>query len=372
MNILQVVPEMSAGGVERTAIEIAQALTDAGHTAHVASAGGRLEGELAAAGGILHTLPMATKNPVKLRGNTRALIKLIKDHKIDLVHARSRAPAWSAHAAARACGVPFVTTYHGIYNAKSKLKRRYNAIMTKGDIIIANSEFTREHIMAEHHMNGNNIVVVPRGVDMARFDPAKVSAEAAQSLRESWGVKPGQSCLLLPGRLTKWKGQLVAVKALAEIREDQDAVLVLLGDAQGREDYVTEIEVLAEGLSVADAVKIPGHSADMPTAIMASDIVISASTDPEAFGRIAAEGQAMGRWVVATDHGGARETIINGRTGTRVPPGDAFALAQACITALGLTPNAKMLRAHIEENFSDTQLKAAVLGVYTRLLTPQT
>lgn len=367
MNILQVVPELSAGGVERTVLEIAQALAVKGHTPHVASLGGRLEVELEAVGGMLHRLDMKSKNPLVWRANTKRLIQIIKTHKIDLVHARSRAPARSAANAARACGLPFVTTYHGIYNAKSGLKRRYNDVMARGDIVIANSQFTADHIMAEHGTARDKIVVVPRGVDMTRFDPVNVSADAVADIRAAWGIRAGRPCILLPGRLTGWKGQTVAIKALAELA-DLSAILVLLGDAQGREHYVAELWALAESLGVKERVRIPGHSADMPTAFMAANIVLSTSTDPEAFGRVAAEAQAMGRWVIASDHGGSRETVIEGQTGHRVPVGDSAALALAIDKALSSPPDTTASRAHIEVNFSDTLLKAAVLKVYSRLL----
>ena len=206
MNILQVVPELNAGGVERTTIEVAQALNARGHTPHVVSAGGRLEDELRAAGGVLHRLRVGSKNPMSLRRNTKELIDIIKTNKIDIVHARSRAPAWPARAAAQATNTPFVTTYHGIYNAKSGLKRRYNAIMAKADIVIANSEFTKKHIMAEHGTADENIVVIPRGVDMALFDPSKICATDIAQMRTKWGVVDGDKVVLLPGRLTRWKG----------------------------------------------------------------------------------------------------------------------------------------------------------------------
>ena len=366
MKILQVLPALSAGGVERTAIEIANALTKAGHTARVACAGGRLEEELAAAGGLLHRLPLETKNPLKMRRNTKALTKIIQDHDIDIVHARSRAPAWSARAAAKACDVPYVTTYHGIYNAKSALKRRYNSIMAKGEIVIANSQFTANHIIAEHGLDPQKIRVIARGVDMARFNPQSQLQSAANALRQSWGVKPGATCLLLPGRLTRWKGQLVAINALADI---PNAALVLLGDAQGRDAYAQEISALAADLGVTDRLHIPGHSGDMPAAFAAADIVLSCSTDPEAFGRVAAEAQAMGKWVIASDHGGATETVIHGVTGARVPPGDATALSRAVLSGPGDAFCADTSRAHIAQNFSDTQMTDKTLAVYREVLT---
>ena len=248
MNILQVLPELNAGGVERTTIEIAQALSAAGHVPHVASEGGRMEDELRAAGGVLHRLRMGSKNPLTLRSNTRALIKLIKGHKIDLVHARSRAPAWAAKAAAEAANIPFITTYHGIYNANSRLKRRYNAVMTKGDIVIANSNFTKNHIIKEHGTDPKKIIVIARGVDMKLFDPARVSKADIKAMQASWGLDGQSPVLLLPGRLTRWKGQLVAIEALGSLK--QDAHLVLLGDAQGRSDYVAEMAAHIEALDL--------------------------------------------------------------------------------------------------------------------------
>jgi len=286
MNILQVVPELNAGGVERTTIEIAQALSANAHEAHVACAGGRMEDELEKAGGILHRLNLASKNPLSLRGNTKALIKLIKEHKIDIVHARSRAPAWAAKAAADAAGIPYITTYHGIYNAKSGLKRRYNAIMAKGEVVIANSDFTKAHIIKEHGVDADTIVVIPRGVEMDVFDPASLKPSEITAMRDSWGVSGKRPIILLPGRLTRWKGQLVAITALKKLQKnDIDADLVLLGDAQGREDYVTELETQIKTMDLEDRVFLADHTKNMTAAYAAADIVLSASTDPEAFGR---------------------------------------------------------------------------------------
>ncbi len=365
MKVLQVVPEMSAGGVERTTIEIAQALTDAGYEAHIASAGGRLEDELAAAGGILHRMAVDRKNPLTVWRNGAKLGRLIDDLGIDIVHARSRAPALSCERAVKNRAVKYVTTYHGIYNAKSKLKGWYNAGMTRSDAIIANSEFTRDHIVKTHGTDAARITVIPRGVDMARFDLKAVSKAQTSEQRKMWDVPGLSPCVLLPGRLTAWKGQEVAIRALPAF---DDAVLVLLGDAQGREDYVAKLWELARELGVESRLRIPGHSADMASAYAASDVVLSCSTDPEAFGRVAAEAQAMGKWIIASDHGGARETVIDGVSGARVPPGDAEALS----AALNAGPNAAFSqaksRAHIAEKFSDSAMKASVLQLYDTLL----
>ncbi len=367
MNVLQVIPELNAGGVEQTILDLTEALTKAGHQAHILSAGGRLEGKIIAAGGILHRRDIGAKNPLRLPGHIKATQKLIRDHAIDIVHAHSRVPALSAYKAAQKSGTPFVTTYHGIYNANNALKRRYNAIMTRGDIVIANSNYTRDHIIAEHATSPDKIRVLPRGVDMGVFDPGKVSEIAIQALRQAWGVQAGQTCLLLPGRLTRWKGQLVAIKAMSKLPESH--VLVLLGDAQGRTDYVAELKALAQTLGVTDRIRLPGHSMDMPAALAASDLVISASTDPEAFGLIAAEAQAMMKPVVASAHGGSLETVDDGRTGLLVPVGDADALAGGITRALaGLPDTGAAGRARIAQYFSKTALQSGVLDVYKRLI----
>ncbi|MBL4854354.1 MAG: glycosyltransferase family 4 protein [Robiginitomaculum sp.] len=376
MNILQVVPELNAGGVERTTIEIADALSAAGHVPHVVSLGGRMEDELKAAGGVLHRLRVGSKNPMSLRRNTKALIDIIKTHKIDIVHVRSRAPAWPAKAAAKATGTPFITTYHGIYNARSGLKRRYNAVMAKGDVVIANSNFTKDHIIREHNINGGKIVAIPRGVDMDIFDPAQVTDANVTQIKLDWGV--GNSpIILLPGRLTRWKGQLVAVEALKLLENHGiNAVLVLLGDAQGRNDYVADIKTKAEALNISERVIFAGHSRAMPAALMAADVVISPSTDPEAFGRVMAEAQAMQRLVVASGHGGALETIVDGAGGNLVTPGDAQALADGIANILSLsksayTKRAKAARIRIGLQYSAQALKTATLEVYEHILRKQ-
>ena len=371
MNILQVLPELNAGGVERTTIEIAQALSAAGHVPHIACAGGRLEDELRVAGGILHRLRVGSKNPMSLRRNTKALIDIIKTQKIDIIHARSRAPAWPAKAAAKATNIPFITTYHGIYNAKSGLKRRYNAVMAKGDVVIANSEFTKAHIIKEHGTDKDTIVVIPRGVDMATFDPALVSAEDVADIKADWGVPNGAPVILLPGRLTRWKGQLVAVEALKLLADNP--YLVLLGDAQGRDDYVAEIETKAEALGLSERVIFAGHSRAMPTALTAANVVVSASTDPEAFGRVMAEAQAVQRLVVASNHGGATETVIDGAGGYLTTPGSAQDLANGITKILALprteySARTQTARKRIADQYSAAAMKTATLAVYRKIL----
>lgn len=367
MNVLQILPDLNAGGVERTVLETVEVLVANGHGAHVLSNGGRLVPALEAIGGVHHTAAIGSKNILSVPWRIAGVRRLIADNKIDIVHARSRAPAWPAMFAARAERVPFVTTYHGVYNAKSALKRGYNSVMAKGDIVIANSNFTSEHIIREHGTDPHKIVVIPRGVDMAVFDPARIPKDIVSARRAAWSVPDAATLILLPGRLTRWKGQTVAIDALSYLPPDTH--LVLLGDPQGRDDYVAELKSQADALNLAARVHIPGHDSDVAAAYLAADVVICPSTDPEAFGRTAAEAQAMGRPVIAADHGGAVEVVEQGVTGWRKPPGDAKALAGAIRRVEDLTglPGA---RDRIAAKYSKTALQSSLLRVYTDLTKP--
>jgi glycosyltransferase involved in cell wall biosynthesis len=375
--VLQVTPALDAGGVERTTVEMAQALTRAGGRAIVASRGGRLAGELEAAGGELVRLPMDTKNPVEMVANIGRLVALGRETGVEIVHARSRAPAWSAMFAARRLGVPFVTTYHGVYNAKSPLKRFYNSVMARGDLVIANSDFTRAHVIAEHGVPADKVISIPRGVDLARFDPAAVDGARVAEMRKLWGLSPADArpVVLLPGRLTTWKGQAVLIEAAALLEKERPgaAVHVLAGDSQGRQQYVADLHELARKLGVADAVKIVGHLVDMPAALKAATVAVFPSTDAEAFGRAAVEAQAMGVPVVASNLGGLAETIVDGDSGFLVPAGDPSRLAYAVDRVLALSPEQRETMgargaARVRARYSVEALQTATLAVYERLL----
>lgn len=372
VNILQVIPELDAGGAERTTLEIAEAVIGAGGRAVVVSEGGRLEGELEAMGAELVRLPAKSKNPITIWRNAARIADLVAYEDIDLIHARSRAPAWSAYLAARRTGTPFVTTYHGTYNARSGLKRWYNSVMARGEVVIANSQFTADHVLREHAAQSPKIEIIPRGVDLDRFDPKRVDLARTLALRESWQVPEGAPLLLLPARLTRLKGHILAIEALAAIEPRQPRpVLVFAGDPQGREEYVRELEETARRLGVE--IRLAGHVVDMPAAFAASDLVLNPSTTPETFGRTAAEAQAMGVPVIVADHGGAREVVEEGATGWRAAPGDAAALTRAIEAGLALQPDArarmaKAARTRIETRFSKRALQEKTLRVYRDVL----
>lgn len=375
MNILQVIPNLETGGAERTTIEIAQALVDQGHTALVASEGGHMEDELAAVGGELIRMPLASKSPVQMLKNTGDLARLIRSRGIDLVHARSRAPAWSAMRAARQAGVPFVTTYHGTYNARSSLKRWYNSVMARGDKVIANSQFIHDHIVLEHDIAFERIVVIPRGVDIARFEPDAGIRERGKALRAGWDVSDSEFLFLLPARLTRWKGQTLAIQALGLLKARGEIVphLVLAGSDQGRASFRSELETLARDLDVAPSVIFAGQCDDMPAAFAACDVALNPSIEPEAFGRTAAEASAAGKPVIVSDHGGAREVVVNRKTGWRVKPGDAEALADALYGAIQTNASERVRmgaagQAHVKNRYTTASLQSATLQVYRELL----
>lgn len=367
MNVLQILPDLNAGGVERTVLETVEALCSNGHGAHVLSAGGRLVPELEALDGIHHAGQIGSKNILTVPWRIAGIRRLIAEHKIDIIHARSRAPAWPAFFAARAEKIPFVTTYHGIYNASSALKRFYNSIMAKGDSVIANSHYTCEHIIREHGTDPDSIIIIPRGVDMAAFDPKLISTKTIAERRRKWSVPTDAKLILLPARLTRWKGQTIAIDAMKHLSEDYH--LVLLGDAQGRDAYVAELNAQANSLGLSDQVQLAGHDTDIAAAYLAADIVICPSTDPEAFGRTAAEAQAMGRPVIASDHGGAVEVVEHGVGGWRVPAGDARALANAIQRSDKLT-GISSSRERIGREFSKIALQSALLRAYKDVMNP--
>lgn len=374
--ILQVIPALNAGGAERTTIDIARALIRSGFGALVATAGGRMEPSLAAMGVPVVHLPLDSKAPHAILANARHLMTLIQKHNVRLLHARSRAPGWSALLAARRTGVPLVTTYHGIYNASNPLKRFYNSVMVKGDAIIANSQWTADHIVREHRISRERISVIHRGVDLEEFDPAGVAPDRVTALRTQWGTTAGETLILLPGRLTRWKGQLVLIEALTQLAHEgmlKNVKAVLAGDPQGRNDYFTELQQAIADNELQDVVQIAPHIADMAAAYLLSDIVVSASTDPEAFGRVAAEAGAMERPVIATDHGGARETVLAKRSGLLVPPANPVALADAIRTLLLMTDEERHRlgdtgRAHVRAHFSLERMCADTIGLYRSLL----
>ena len=377
LTVLQVTPELNAGGVERTTLEMAQAISRAGGLALIASAGGRLEPDLKAAGGELVKLPVQSKNPLTLIANAWRLARLARNRHVDIIHARSRAPAWSAWLAARMTGARFVTTFHGIYNARSPLKRFYNSIMAKGDAVIANSEYTREHILSHYVVDPERVIAIPRGADLDVFDAEKAPPGDVAAMRRAWNVAENDARLvvLAPARLTRWKGQLTLIEAakLIEQRRPGTLKVIFAGDAQGRLSYVREMQAAIDAAGLRETVAMAGHIDTMPAALAACDVAVFPVIEAEAFGRGAVEAQAMGVPVIASNLGGFTETIVEGETGLLVAPGVAGALAAALerMADMGLEERRAMgvrARARARQLYATATLQSATLAVYRHVL----
>jgi glycosyltransferase involved in cell wall biosynthesis len=341
-----------------------------GDVAIVASAGGPLVRDLEAAGARHVRLDVGAKSPLAILANARRLARLIDAEKVDVVHARSRAPAWAGWlAVGRSRRRPvFVTTFHGTYGHGNALKRWYNSIMLRGPLVVANSAFIRDHIRAVYGIADERIVVAARGVDLAAFDPARVTPETVAALRAGFSVPPGSSMIAMVGRLSPWKGQDVLVDAMAMVTHPSKAVLVGGGDPAIGE----RLAARAAGLGIADRVVLAGSRRDIPEILAAADVAVSASIEPEAFGRVAVEAMAMETPVVATDHGGSRETVVPGETGWLVTPGDAAALASAIDAALSdpdrLSRMGRAGRQRVIARFPASRMVETEYDVYRRLL----
>ena len=370
LRVLQVLPALDSGGVERGTVEIARALAENGGMALVASRGGRLTAAIGRAGARHVALPLASKSPLAIWRNAGRLAELALREEVRIIHARSRAPAWSAWLAARRAGARFVTTYHGVYGEGLPGKRLYNSVMAKGERVIAISRYVAAHVQARHGVGRDRLRLIPRGVDTALFDPDAVTADRLVQLARDWRLPDGAPVVLLPARLSRWKGQAVLLDAMAMLRRP-DAVCVLLGD--GRPGFARELERQARKLGIADRLRLAGHCDDMPAALMLASAAVHASTRPEAFGRSVIEAQAMGRPVIAADDGGAAETVEQGVTGWRVTPNDPAALAAALDHALALSPAdlaalGARARASVCANYTTAAMQAATLDVYRELL----
>lgn len=354
-TILQILPSLESGGVERGAVEIDNAIVENGWDSIVVSSGGRMEKSLK---GKHLRLPMDSKNPLKILFHVTVLKTIIKVNNVDIVHARSRAPAWSAWLAAKWAGVPFVTTFHGTYGTKGALKRWYNAVMLKGKKIIAVSHFIKKHILENYPScvkNADDIIVIHRGVDLEKFAPDTPPVPL--------GLKAGRKIVMLPGRVSRWKGQDVFIEAMRDV----DAYGVIVGDVESA-DYMRELEKMMTDNIIA----LPGTS-DIAAVMANADVIVSASTKPEAFGRIAIEAQSLGKPVVATNIGGSLETVIEGKTGYLVPPKDAAAMRSAIKQILDSIDNSgqdwKSACIENASQFTRQNMCAKTLAVYTTLLT---
>jgi glycosyltransferase involved in cell wall biosynthesis len=368
-TILQVVPALISGGVERGTIEIAKYIVDAGHNSIVISAGGPLVESLIENGSEHIELNVASKNPFMIWRNACKIANIIRNKNVNIVHARSRAPAWSCYMAAKKTNIKLITTFHGIYNFKNFIKKFYNSVMTEGVRVIAVSNFVKKHIVDNYKVDSNKITVIHRGVNHEEFSKEQNSESKLASFREKYNVPADTPVLLLPARMTYWKGHTVLIDAIEKIKH-LNFYCIMAGDLAKHPAYISRIKDKIHNYKIQNRIQLFGNEPDMIGLYGISDIVLSTSIEPEAFGRTIIEAQSMEKLVIATNIGGACETIQDGANGFHVKPNDSVALAQKiehCLSLLGskeaenMTNNA---RKTASDNFSLDKMLKNILSVY--------
>ena len=370
-SVLQVLPHLNSGGLVSGAVEISEALQKTGMNSFVASAGGRREREITKAGGKVINFSLGSKNPIIMLLNVYKLSRIIKKYKINIIHARSRAPAWSAYFAAKKMGIPFVTTFHGTYSIQNKLKKKYNSIMVKSDRVIAISRFINNHILSNYNIDKDKIVTIHRGINIERFNYLKVADERLISLLNIFNIPEDSFVVLLPGRITRWKGHILLIEAIFKLQRS-DIICLFVGDSQGRNKYYAELEKILDKFKLKNNFRIIPNQSDMATIYKLADVVVSSSLDPEAFGRVIVEAQAMGRPTISANHGGGSEIIIDGLTGWLFKPGDADDLSDKINKALSLNKDNRDKLAinaikRVKLNFNNETMCAKTLQVYAEL-----
>ncbi|MFZ4762292.1 MAG: glycosyltransferase [Alphaproteobacteria bacterium] len=370
--VLQLIPALDNGGTERGCVDVGIALQQAGWRSFIASKGGALTGELERYH-IQHiTMDIGAKNPFTILKNAKTIRKIIKEHDIDIIHARSRAPAWAGWLAAQKATIPFMTTFHAAYKFSNNWKRFYNCVMARGNPIIAISHFIAAHIQENYHVPPQYIEVIPRGVDVALFHPSMVTLERMSSLTKDWRVPDDAPLILLPARATRIKGHEVMIEAMKQLG-DTPAICVMTGFADRFDPYTKELQEKINQHGLADKIKLVPPCRDMPAAYALAAVVAAPSIVPEGFGRVPMEAMAMGRPVVASDLGGYKETIIEGVTGILTKVGDAGALAEALRALLALTAEQRAVLAvnamqHVHQHFTKQAMCDKTLAIYRKTL----
>lgn len=372
-TILQILPELNSGGVERGTVEITQAIAREGWKPLVISAGGGMITSISHAGGEHILLPVKEKKILTMIHNIGRISDIIRKRNVSVVHARSRVPAWSAYYAAKRCGVPFITTFHGVYGLTGPGKKTYNSIMTRGEKIIAVSRFIQKHLIEEYGIDHSKISVIQRGADLSIFNPERVTPGIMAKMAQDW-MLPDEHVplILMPARLTRWKGHEVLIRALGKLPH-RNFLCLMVGDTVGAGEYVDEMTKIVHEMKLEGHVRFVGKTKNMTEAYALADIVVAPSTLPEAFGRVAVEAQAMGKIIVTTDHGGAQETVVPNKTGFLVQPGSVDALAATLEVVLDMSVpmrydigNAAI--SHVWDHFSVATMQQKTIALYRQVM----
>ena len=381
LRVLQVLPSLVSGGVERGTLDLCKHLIEEGHEAWVISSGGPLVKALKNLGANHIKLNVHSKNPFTIWKNSQTLFQLIQKYQFDLIHARSRAPAWSCYWASNKAKIPFVTTFHGQYGHQNSLKRIYNSIMLKGDTCIAVSQFIEAHIKTVYPQHHATIKLIHRGIDLATFSQSQATKRNALQLTEKWNIPTHAKVIILPGRLTRLKGHQTFLEAIVQLKELSSVHCLIVGDEPGKDHYQQELQAFIDAQDLTNKVQFTGNSYDMPAIYQLADIVISASIKPESFGRTACEAQAMGCLVIATNHGGSLETISPEQQQFMCEVKDSKSMASSITKALKYCDDQKQhdrakitesSRSYIEENFSLNKMCSDTIALYQKLISKDT
>ena len=378
-RILQIIPSMEIGGAERTVLEITAFLKNTNYTSLVLTSGGKLIKDLEKLNIEVVQYPIDKKNPLLIIKNIIELKKIFIEKNIDLIHVRSRAPAWSAIFAARSLKIPIVTTWHGHVSNSSWFKKKYNSIMHKGNALIANSNYTAENINKIYKIDKDKIDIIPRGVNTEKFKASNFSDEEKIKIKKEWKVfDQNKIILLLPARLTRWKGHEVVIKAIGLLKNEEffkNIVCLFAGNQKGSERYIQNLKETIASLSLDDKIKLIGQVENMPLAYQVSNIILSPSIQPEPFGRIPIEAQASGKIIISSNAGAVKETIKSGQdsTGFKVKPNNSEELAHQIKLVIKMKDEdlqkiKKRAILNVKNNFSLETMCKKTLEVYNRLL----
>lgn len=370
ITIAQLIPSMNSGGVEQGVLDMNQAILEKGWQSLVISNGGRLVEKIVKQGGNHILLPIHSKNPFQIWYNRKKLEKLIQEKQISLLHARSRAPAWSSLSPAKEAKIPFVTTLHGAYTASNCFKRAYNQIMVESDAIIAVSAFVAGYAQKNYTFPSEKVSIIPRGIDPLFLNRVSVSSGRIEKIIKNWNIPQDKRLILLPARLTKIKGHEVLIDAIHQLNRS-DIFCLFVGE--GDEAYQKRLELLIEKKGLKHQIRIAGHCSDMQAAYFVSELVVLPSIKPESFGRVCVEAMAMGSITIASNIGGSAETMIDQKTGFLVPPNDPYALSESLQKALDLRLDEKKLiqeqaHLHVRTHFTKDKMVKATISLYEKLL----
>ncbi|MDC0426678.1 glycosyltransferase family 4 protein [Pelagibacteraceae bacterium] len=380
IKVLQVIPKLGYGGAETGCYDLAHFLAEQNCKSFLITSGGQLLKYVRRDKVKIIRLPVQSKNPIIIFFNFVIIFFLLFIYRIDIVHARSRAPAWSCLWACFFSGKKFVTTFHGTYNFSSKLKHFYNSVMVRSKLIIGGSNFIFNHINENYqkyiNLKKQKLMVIFRGINLEFFNIKNTSEKNAATLASSWNVNKKNFTILLPGRLTRWKGQEIFIEALSLMKEEYNVDnfhAIILGSNQGREVYSKKLSLLVERHRLAKKITFIQNCKEMPLAYKLCDVVVSSSIEPEAFGRVAVEAQAMNKPIIATDIGGSKETVLNGKSGLLYKHNDPKELAKAINKIMkmdkqGLILMGQLGRKNVEKKYNVDQMCQTTFTEYKKLI----